>query len=340
VPPPAWWLLVAWYGGTIAALWGGHRRFVRRAALVVLAASAWLLIGNPSVSRAVRVDPAPPGWTRVVFMDVGQGDAALVSTPGAAPMLIDAGGVAGSGFDLGRRVTVPVCWAFGVTRLSRLVLTHPDPDHIGGAPAVIRALRPGEIMEGVPVPSHLPLHQVRALADARHVRWLQAFAPISFAHRNLAVRVLNPPPPEWERRKVRNDDSLVLVLQVNDVAFVLPGDISQAVERDVLGDFAPAPLVIVKAPHHGSAGSSSPAFIERIHPAAVVFSAGRRNAFGHPSPIIVDRYRSAGAVVLRTDEDGAIVVDTDGRRVVIWTWTGKRLELTAAAGAPSSAATR
>ena len=139
------------------------------------------------------------------------------------------------------------------------------------------------------------------------------------------IQVLNPPPPDWERRDVRNDDSIVLEVRVGSVAVLLPGDITQAVEPEIARLFEPAPLVIVKAPHHGSAGSSSPALLEATHPAAVVFSAGRRNPFGHPAPVVVDRYRAAGADVFSTAEDGAIVMDTDGEHVVVWCpATGRR----------------
>jgi competence protein ComEC len=83
----------------------------------------------------------------------------------------------------------------------------------------------------------------------------------------------------------------------------------------------------VKAPHHGSAGSSSPAFVDALRPDAVIFSAGRRNPFGHPAPAVVARYRAAGAEVFSTADDGAVVVDTDGAKVTIWTWNGRRLLL-------------
>jgi competence protein ComEC len=91
----------------------------------------------------------------------------------------------------------------------------------------------------------------------------------------------------------------------------------------------------VKAPHHGSAGSSSPDFVDALRPAAVIFSAGRRNPFGHPAPAVVDRYRKAGSELFSTAEDGAIVMETDGHRVRVWTFAGRRTEI-----APSLADTR
>jgi competence protein ComEC len=83
-------------------------------------------------------------------------------------------------------------------------------------------------------------------------------------------------------------------------------------------------VVIVRAPHHGSAGSSSQAFIDATHPAVVIFSVGRRNPFGHPAPAVVERYRRTGARIFSTGDDGAVVVDTDGKQVVVWTWNGRR----------------
>ena len=80
---------------------------------------------------------------------------------------------------------------------------------------------------------------------------------------------------------------------------------------------------MLKASHHGSATSSTEAFIRAARPAAVVFSAGRRNPFGHPHPAVVGRYRDAGVAMFRTDEDGAVVVDTDGKRAMVRTYSGR-----------------
>jgi competence protein ComEC len=111
------------------------------------------------------------------------------------------------------------------------------------------------------------------------------------------------------------------------VSIVLPGDIGREGEQLVTPRLVPAPLTILKAPHHGSATSSTPPFIRAARPAAVIFSAGRGNRFGHPAPAVMARYRDAGALIFRTDEDGAIVVDTDGNRVEITTWNGRKVTL-------------
>ena len=88
-----------------------------------------------------------------------------------------------------------------------------------------------------------------------------------------------------------------------------------------------AAITIVKAPHHGSVTSSTEAFISATHPSAVIFSDGRGNHFGHPAPVVVARYQAAKSLVFRTDEDGAIVLDTDGRTVTMTTWSGRKVTL-------------
>lgn len=329
LPSPTWMLIVAWYAGCAGLLFIERLRWRALGAAVAVIAGGTMLESPPLV-RATQVPAAPAGWTRIVFLDVGQGDAALVQPPNSAPILVDAGGVPGTAFDLGRRVTLPAVWAFGVSRLGALVLSHGDPDHIGGAPPLLRALSPHEIWDGIPVPSHLPLQHLRELAQRAGIPWIERRAGESLSAGSLRIGVLSPPMPTWERQRVRNDDSVVLEARIGDVAFLLPGDISQAAERDVVPSFEPAPIVIVKAPHHGSAGSSSQAMIDALRPAAVIFSAGKRNPFGHPAPAVVDRYRGAGAQIFSTADDGAVVVDTDGKQVVVWTWMGRRVLLNTA----------
>jgi len=329
VPPPSWWVIACWYAAAYALIAWWSRPGVRAIALAAIGAAGLLIVFGPAQTRAGVVDPPPRGWTRVAFIDVGQGDATLLLPAGGTPMLVDAGGAPGSSFDLGRRVTVPAIWALGRTRLGVLALTHGDPDHIGGAAAVVRALGPREVWEGVPVPGHLELARVHQTALQRGATWRPVRRGETYADGVARIRVLNPPPPDWQRLKVRNEDSIVLEVRIGDVAVILPGDISQAAERTLLSALEPSPLMIVKAPHHGSAGSSSPEFIAATRPAAVIFSAGRRNPFGHPAPTAVARYQAAGARVFRTDEDGEVILDTDGHRVVVWTWSGRREEWSA-----------
>src|SRR3954470_3738891 len=238
LPPPALWVVGIWYAGWAAAFVARRPR-TRRIAIGGITAAAIVMAIGPGVARSTLVPPPPAGWTRVVVLDVGQGDATLVQPAGERPFLVDAGGVPGGAFDVGRRVTLPASWAFGVRTLSALVLTHGDPDHIGGAPAILRALSPREIWDGIPVPRHEPLRRLRDAAQRAGVPWIETRAGDTTAVGSLTVRVLNPPPPDWERQKVRNDDSVVLELRIGRVALLLPGDITSAVEPAVIARFDP-----------------------------------------------------------------------------------------------------
>ena len=252
---------------------------------------------------------------RVLFLDVDQADATLVTTPSGRSLLVDAAGDVRGGFDVGGRIVSPVLWHAGIRRLDLLALTHGDPDHVGGASSVIADLRPREVWEGVPVPSSSTLRTLRTAATDAGVRWRTVRAGDVRSWGDVTLRVVHPPPPDWERQEVRNDDSLVLELWYGDVSVVLPGDVGADVERSLIGSFRPAAFRVLKVPHHGSRTSSTGAFVDALQPDLAVVSAGRNNPFGHPHPEVVRRYIDVGARVLHTGEAGAITVCTDGREV-------------------------
>jgi competence protein ComEC len=262
----------------------------------------------------------------VTFIDVGQGDAALVRFPRGATMLLDAGGLAGaSSFDIGERVVAPVLRHAGLRRLESVAITHGDLDHAGGAASIVRDFRPRDLWEGIPVPRLPLLQDLRTAAAAAGVRWVNVQAGDLVAIDGVQIVVRHPGLPEWERQGVRNDDSIVLELLWGDVSIVLTGDIGREIERRITPSFAPSPLRVVKVPHHGSLTSSSREFVDALSPSVAVISVGRGNRFGHPAPEVIDRYRQSGARIFRTDQDGAIDVRTDGRSLEVSTFTGQRV---------------
>jgi competence protein ComEC len=322
IPPPAWWLVAAYYASVFMVL-ARHSR-VRAAALTGVLLSGTLMVTAPRFAVRDRVRPPSPGALRLVCFDVGQGDATLIAAPDGRMVLVDAAGIAGTSFNIGERVLAPSLRAFGVTRLDALVITHADPDHVGGAPAIMRRFRPREVWEGVPVPRDEAMRALSAAADARAIVWRTVQAGDASRLNAVDIRVLHPPPPDWERQKVRNNDSVVLDVRTGNVSVLLAGDVEREAEHDLRSRLALAPLVVLKAPHHGSATSSTPAFLGEAHPSAVIVSAGLNNRFGHPAPSVVARYAAAGVPLFRTDVDGAVIVDTDGQTVKIWTWATHR----------------
>jgi competence protein ComEC len=333
VAPPVWSLTVAYYASALALL----SPLARRIAVPAYAVCSSLLIAGPRfVARDAVREPSMP--VRVVVLDVGQGDATLVSLPGGRALLVDAGGVAPvatgpdafdalPGFDIGDRVVSRALRAFGVRRLDALVLTHGDPDHLLGARGVLRHLTAHAIWEGVPVPPHPGLRGLIEFARSESITWRTVRAGDIERVGEVEVRVLHPPSPEWERQRVRNDDSIVLEIRIGAVSVVLPGDIGREGERAVLPRLEPGRLVVLKAPHHGSATSSGVELLDRLQPRGVIFSCGRNNRFGHPHPAVVERYKAMGTAIYSTAEDGAVLVETDGERVEISGYTARVLTI-------------
>jgi competence protein ComEC len=266
------------------------------------------------------------GRLHITFLDVGQGDATFIVFPGGTTMLVDAGGLSSAAsFDIGDRVVAPVIRAAGFRRIDYLALTHGDPDHVGGAAAVLREFRPREMWEGIPVPRAQTLTALRLAAREAGTRTANVYAGDRLLADGVAISAWHPSPPAWERQKVRNDDSLVLTLRWGDVSVVLTGDVGREVERALGAELPPARLSLLKVPHHGSLTSSSPGFLASVRPTIAVVSAGRGNPFGHPAPKVVERYQQVGAEFFRTDQDGAVMVDTDGHSITVHTFTGRRL---------------
>jgi len=317
VPSPAPWLLALYYGALVALVTAGRwvgltvpwHRVAWRAVALTWALAAVLVAAGPL--------PAPSHpRLRVTVLDVGQGDATLIQLASGRAVLVDAGGLGGTArFDVGERVVAPVLWQLGVRRLDVLALTHGDVDHVGGAAAIVEAFRPREIWEGIPVAADPALSSLAALADSGRIAWRTVQTGDLLRDGGVTLRVWHPPPADWERQRVRNDDSLVLEVRYGDVSVVLPGDIGAATEGMLMAQISEAPIRILKAAHHGSASSSSNAFLDALRPRAVIVSCGRGNLFGHPHPAVLARYRAAGAAIYRTDEQGAITIQTDGRTV-------------------------
>jgi competence protein ComEC len=334
VPPPLWLTAAAVLSAALAAHRGAPRSLRRAAGLAWVAALVAIASGRaPGLPEAVqearrdRPCVAPPlpdaeTWLRLVALDVGQGDATVVRFPGGSTWLVDAGGTLGGRFDIGGRIVAPALRALGVRRLAALLLTHADVDHVGGAAGLIPLLTPAHVWEGIPVEGLALLDGIRRTAQAAGAEWGAVAAGRQAIVGGVDVRVLHPPAPDWARRRPRNDDSVVLELRLRDVSLILPGDAGPAVEAALAPALGPAAIRVLKAGHHGSRTSSTPVFLDAAAPAVVLASAGRANRHGHPDPAVIDRVLARGGAFYRTDRDGAIAVDTDGRTVRVATCAG------------------
>ena len=325
VPPPSPALMLAYYLALTALV--AVRGRLRIGAAIAFAMALTSIGTGVDVAGLIRPDTAPHVLRLTVF-DVGQGESMLLETPSRRAILIDAGGApfGSGGLDIGHRVLAPALWARGIRSLDTLLVTHGDPDHLGGAMAVLEDFGPERLWEGVRVPQHMP---TEALIDraARHgISVEPQRAGRDLRIDGVRIRVLHPPQPDWERRRVRNDDSVVLEITYGDVALLLTGDIGAEVEQSIVPLLTPARIRILKVAHHGSRTSSSQSLLDAWRPQVAVISCGRGNRFGHPAPEVLRRLEAIGATVLRTDRDGQITIETDGRSVRTRTYVGGHRE--------------
>lgn len=243
------------------------------------------------------------GELHLIVFDVGQGLSVAARTRHHT-LLYDAGPDYPGASDSGNRIIVPVLHAQGIARLDTLILTHNDIDHIGGAHSVLQAMPVATVLSSLPAGHPL----LQNLSNARHCmdgqRW---------EWDGVRFEILHPSAASYAQAGIRdNERSCVLRINTGTQSVLLTADIEHASEQELLqlhADQLPATLLV--APHHGSKSSSSPAFVAAVHPRYTIFTSGYRNRFGHPHPAVVQRYRAAGSLLLRSDRDGAVLVDMD-----------------------------
>ncbi len=250
---------------------------------------------------------------RVCFLDVGQGDAILVSADSGRTLLFD-GGPAGQG-QLEPAVVFRLR-SLGVDSIDILTFSHPHADHIGGLSAVLRNFHVGEILDPGMVFSS-PVYEEflqQAMESGCDYGFLLNGMEIWLSP-TVCAEVLSPVPRGTSVDV--NEASALLKVTCGNFSLLLTGDVE--VDSEMLLSPGATPVTVLKVPHHGSASSLFPPYIRRLAPQVAVFSAGRGNRFGHPGPAVVDFYRELGSEILRTDTQGTIVVESDGEVLSIST---------------------
>ncbi|MDP2308754.1 MAG: DNA internalization-related competence protein ComEC/Rec2 [Pseudomonadota bacterium] len=263
-----------------------------------------LIAATLLIVLALGLVERPSGVLVVRFLDVGQGDAALIQWPDGRAWLVD-GGPPGEDVLLALR-------RWGIHRLDTVVLTHPHPDHIGGLDALLRELPVGTIrVPRLPLPGEDAY--ITLLAHTRARRVIGAWGAEAAGSVGGAGYAFLHPGVTFAPDGNVNDESLVLRVGFGARRFLFTGDIEAAGEAALAG--ADVRADVLKVPHHGSRTSSSQAFIDAVNPAIAVMGVGRDNRYGHPHAEVMGRYR--GRDVLRTDRDGTVEVRTDGRSLEV-----------------------
>jgi competence protein ComEC len=319
VPPPNAWQCACLAVALLALVTPG--KATRSLLLVLLGIALLLEIGAHDVGH-------PRGLLRATFLDVGQGDAALVDLPDGEAMIIDGGGLVGSPVDTGTRVIAPALRARRRSELVAVVLSHPHPDHFTGLASGLPGVRMGALWDsGQGEKEQVGGGYAALLALARHAK-----VPILRPGQLCGGRVLGgawvevlAPCPDATVDRGPNDNSLVLKITYGRRAFLFVGDAEAEEERELLA-LGPARLHadVLKVGHHGSRTSSSPAFIAAVAPKDAIISAGIRNRFGHPHPTTLKTLAAAGIHVFRTDQDGEVAATTDGGGLVVQAVGGER----------------
>jgi len=252
---------------------------------------------------------------RVTFLDVGQGDSAVVELPDGQVVLID-GGATYERFDMGRGVVAPFLWNRGIRTIDQVIGTHPQLDHVGGLAWVVRHFivkrywGSGEAREEL---FYRRLQQSLVAQGLQEVMAGEGQEIVSSGPCRMVV--LNPPiganreGPIQERHldgHGLNNRSIVTRLTCGIHTMLFAAD----VERDGLSRMMPSasqrPIDVLKVPHHGAVSSLNREWLASLHPQYAVFSAGRHNRYGHPAAAVLEAYRLEGSTLLRTDRDGGV----------------------------------
>ena len=272
-----WTLLPAFIG--LLWLFAPHGWPLRPAGVLLLLP---LLLWRPPLPQE--------GEARFTLLDVGQGLSAVVQTRHHV-LVFDTGPRYPSGFDTGDAVVVPFLREQGLRQVDLMLVSHSGNDHAGGARSVLAQIPVKRVMSSVDTLAGRRDTEPCRRGDAW--RW-----------DGVDFRILHP--PAGSHSGEHNDHSCVLRVDAGDDSLLLSADLEAAAERQLLAAGEPLAADILVAPHHGSKTSSTPGFVAAVAPEHVLFAVGYRNRYGFPHPGVVERYRAAGAMLLRNDQNGAL----------------------------------
>jgi competence protein ComEC len=293
-----------------------HFKNFARKAFIGFVASLILLF----IPATTSFDKSIEQKLRVSFIDVGQGDGALIEFPNGQTMLIDAG-MKAEEYDAGERIIAPFLKRRGISTIDYFVASHPHGDHIGGAPFVFNEFDVGEVIEsGQPARDSTYL-EYAATIQSENCRMKKIRASDSALTIGGAKLYFLYPSDTFidsdttHHHENLNNTSVVLKLCFGETSVLFTGDAEREAEEEMVrlhGSFLAS--TILKAGHHGSKTSSTEEFVSLVKPKYAIISCGLNNKFNHPSEEVVERFRATNVETLRTDEDGAIIFETDGKK--------------------------
>ena len=317
LPGPTTLEMIIFYGFISSLLWLKGPR-IKKAALTMI-----IVVAAFDLSYWGIKGYADKGM-QVTFLDIGQGDCALVEFPRGTRMVIDGGGFYGD-FDVGERVIAPLLWEKRILKIDYLVLSHPQPDHYKGLIFIARHFRPREFWHNGAGSKSPCYEQLLETIREKNITMVRVADGFSRTIAGVEVQALNPTEGTasgTQKRDIVNTNSLVLSISFGNHRLLFTGDIDKQAETRLVGAGKGLRAQVLKVPHHGSKRSSTDTFIKKVSPCYAVVSVGFGNPFHLPGKGVVERYERLGCQVLRTDLDGAITVQSDGKQLTVRSYQG------------------
>ncbi|WP_027417695.1 DNA internalization-related competence protein ComEC/Rec2 [Aneurinibacillus terranovensis] len=266
-----------------------------------------------------------PQWmkkgTQITFLDVGQGDAIVIETPRRV-VLIDGGGSPAekegwkrqrNPYQPIKNVVIPYLLYRGISSVDLYVMTHGDSDHVGGSPYLLLHMPVKQILaNGLPPKTQLEQEIARVIKE-RGIPVVTAQSGQRWREEEgINLDVLNPPiSHEKDEAASDNNNSVVLLLDAYQHHFLFTGDLEKEREDRLLQDGRLPSVDVLKVGHHGSKSSTGENWVSRLHPLLSVISVGERNRYGHPNPEVIRRLEAHHSTVLRTDKQGAVIINVN-----------------------------
>ncbi|MFC1850377.1 ComEC/Rec2 family competence protein [candidate division CSSED10-310 bacterium] len=289
--------------------------------LVVLGMIPLLTSDSLFVAHSSRED-APPELLKVVFFDVHQGDAVLISTSSNKHFLIDGGQGASkyASFDAGTQVIIPYLKKHKIKKLDQVIMTHPHADHVGGLVSLLEQIPVTEVIDPAMSYGSSLYKRFLLLIESKGIQWTEARDGHLFNwDDDVTAQVMGPKELFEGTRSDANNNSVVIKVMYKATSFLFTGDAESESELDLLDYRANLRANVLKVPHHGGEFSSTEEFVRMVRPMIAVISCGRNNKFGHPHADTLEKYRRIGAKIVRTDLCGTITMLSDGQRISIST---------------------
>jgi len=284
------------------------RKTITTAAILLSIITATVVTINTRHDEIQPNSPLASDEIRIHYIDVGQGDATLIQSADNA-VLIDGGDTKT------QKKFINYLRSTGITSIDYVIATHPHTDHIGGLPQVVQQLTVRDILMLDTVISSPAFNQLVTAMEAKGLKFAQPAVGDTFAAGIIKFTVLAPA----KKFKDLNDMSIVVRMVYGETAFLFIGDAEALSEREMLKGELTLRSDVLKAGHHGSGTSSTPEFLDAVHPSVVVISCGKKNTYGFPAEKVLTNIMKPerNIILYRTDEDGTVVISTDGQKITL-----------------------